>query len=94
MKFKRLVFIISIVITLLMIPLIAMQFSNEVNWSFTDFMVMAMLLIGSGLLCDLVMRKVKGNKNRFIVCGLIFFIFFLIWAELAVGILGTFLAGS
>jgi hypothetical protein len=94
MKNKRLIIILSAVFILLLIPLIAMQFTNEVDWNIFDFVIMGILLTGTGLLCELVLRKVKSIQNRIIICAAILFIFFLIWAELAVGIFGTPFAGS
>jgi hypothetical protein len=91
---KRLIGIVFTVGLLLLIPLIAMQFSNEVNWSPFDFAVMGTLLLGTGLLCELILRKVKNLKHRLIICAIILIVFFLIWAELAVGIFGTPFAGS
>lgn len=77
-----------------MIPYIAMQFMDEVNWTRSDFMVMGMLLFGTGLLCELVLRKVTKIKNRIALCVLFVIAFLLVWAELAVGIFGTPFAGS
>ena len=45
-KNKRLAMIILTVPALLLIPLIGMQFSNEINWSLIDFVVMGLLLLG------------------------------------------------
>lgn len=94
MKNKRLISILSAIAILLLIPFIAMQFTDEVNWTGFDFVVMGSLLTGTGLLCELIMRKVKTVKNRLLLCGMALFVFFLIWAELAVGIFGTPFAGS
>ncbi|MDP3468691.1 MAG: hypothetical protein Q8S11_10180 [Daejeonella sp.] len=94
MKNRRLIIILSIAGILLLIPLIAMQFTNEVDWNIFDFLIMGVLLSGTGLLCELVMRKVKGRLNRIIICGAVLFVFFLIWAELAVGVFGSPFAGS
>ncbi len=94
MKNKGLIIILSAVVILLLIPFIAMQFTNEVDWKILDFVIMGVLLTGTGLLCELVIRKVNSVKNRIIICGVILFVFFLIWAELAVGIIGTPFAGS
>ncbi len=91
---KRLIGVLLTVPALLLIPLIAMQFTNEVDWKLFDFIVMGVLLTGTGLMCELVLRKVKNIEHRVAICGGILLVFFLIWAELAVGIFGTPFAGS
>jgi len=91
---KRLVTIFTIVAFILLIPFVAMQFTNEVKWSLFDFIIAAVLLSGTGLLCELVMRKVTKTSHRLLLCGLILAVLLLIWAELAVGIFGTAFAGS
>lgn len=93
MKNNRLSIIVSIVSLLLLIPLIAMQFTDEVKWNLFDFVVAAVLLLSTGLAIDFVIRKVKSNKYRITLSLTIFAILFLIWAELAVGIFGTALSG-
>lgn len=85
---KRLVYILVAVPILLLIPLIAMQFSNAIVWSVSDFAIMGALLLGAGLLCELVLRKTKNRKGKVLLCGAVLFVFLLIWAELAVGIFG------
>jgi hypothetical protein len=91
---KRLIGILLAIALLLFIPLIAMQFTTEVDWSPFDFAIMGTLLLGTGLLCELVLRNVKTIQNRLLICGTLLIVFFLIWAELAVGIFGTPFAGS
>jgi len=78
----------------LLVPLIAMQFTDEVNWSVFDFVIMGGLLLGTGLLCELVLRKFKSLQSRIIICGIVLLVLFLVWAELAVGIFGSPFAGS
>jgi len=70
-----------------------MQFTDEVKWTLFDFVVAAVLLLGTGLLCDLVIRKVNKTKFRIVICVVLLATLLLIWAELAVGILGTLLSG-
>ena len=94
MKNKTLKIIITVVASLLLIPFIAMQFTNEVNWSVFDFLVMGVLLTGVGVLFDVVLRKVPNKNNRIAIITIIIIAFLLVWAELAVGIFGTPLAGS
>ncbi len=91
---QRLIGIVITVALLLLIPLVAMQFTDEVNWTLSDFVVMGVLLLGTGLMCELVMRKVNNIKYRVAICGVILAALVLIWIELAVGIFGTPFAGS
>lgn len=91
---KRLTGIVLGVAFLLLIPLVAMQFTNEVNWGIGDFVIMGFLLLGTGLTCEFVIRKVKNLDYRIGILAAIMVALFLIWAELAVGIFGTPFAGS
>jgi len=56
------------VVLLLLIPLIAMQFTHEVDWSLFDFVLAGVLLLGTGLMCELVMRKVNKAEHRIAIC--------------------------
>ena len=94
MQNKRLTGIVLTVALLLLIPFIAMQFTNEVKWSLFDFVVAGALLLGTGLLCELVIRKVNKIEYRIVICGALLVALLLIWIELAVGIFGTPFAGS
>ena len=91
---NRLIIILISITVVLLIPFIAMQFTNEVDWSARDFVIMGVLLFGTGLLCELVMRKVKSVQNRILICAALVFVFLLVWAELAVGVFGSPFAGS
>lgn len=91
---KRLCSILLAVPVLLLIPFTAMQFTNEVNWDLKDFLAMGILLTGTALTIEMVLRKVKTPKYRLALCAGILIILFLVWAELAVGIFGSPFAGS
>jgi peptidoglycan/LPS O-acetylase OafA/YrhL len=91
---KRLIGIVLTVGFILLIPLIAMQFTEEVNWTLSDFVVAGILLLTTGLLCDLVIRKVKKSRPRIAICLAILAALILIWAELSVGIFGTPFGGN
>jgi len=94
MQNKRLKPIAGIIIILLLIPVIAMQLTDEVNWDLVDFIIAGVLLLCVGLLIEFVLRKLKKNKNRIVVLIVIILIFLLLWVELAVGIFGSPFAGS
>jgi len=91
---KRLIGIVLAVAFILLIPLIAMRFTTEVDWTLFDFVIMGVLLLGTGLLTELIIRNVKNLNTRIFIIGLILMGFLLIWAELAVGIFGSPFAGS
>ena len=91
---KKLLLLLSTIFLLVLIPLIAMQFTNEVNWSIMDFVVAGVLLFGTGLTIEFVLRKVKTRKNRIIICGIIILLLLLLWIELAIGIFGSPIAGN
>jgi hypothetical protein len=71
-----------------------MQFTNEVNWSVMDIVMAGILLFGTSLVIEFVLRKVKSNKHRILISGIILLLLFLLWAELAVGIFGSPIAGN
>ena len=91
---EALILIVPGIAFLLSIPFIAMQFTDEVNWTVFDFIVAGILLLGTGLLCWLVIRKVNKIKHRLAICLTILAVLLLIWAELAVGIFGTPFGGT
>jgi hypothetical protein len=91
---KRLTGILIGTASLLLIPLIAMQFTKEVNWKLGDFAVAAILLMGTGLVCEAVIRKVRKSGYRIVLIASVLIVLALIWIELAVGIFGTPFAGN
>jgi len=94
MKNRRFIGILLVIAVLLCIPLIAMQITNEVTWTLSDFIIAGILLFGTGILIELVVRNVKSKKARIRMIVGTLVVLFLIWAELAVGVFGTPFAGS
>lgn len=72
----------------------AMQFTKEVNWTISDFLVMGILLFTTVFTIDFLLKKFKTLKSRLILIVGIVVLLALVWAELAVGIFGSPLAGS
>ena len=94
MKNKRLIKYIISTVLLLLIPLIAMQFTNQVNWAPSDFIVAAVLLLSTGFAIDFIIKKVRTKKYLITLSAIIVVMLLLVWAELAVGIFGTPFSGS
>lgn len=94
MKLKVIVWVLGVVLALLSIPLIAMQFTDEVQWELGDFILMFILLSSAGFAIAIVINKVKTNPMRFFIIVAVLLALILLWMELAVGIFGSPIAGS
>lgn len=92
--FKRFSILTFAPLALLLIPLIAMHYSDEVHWTLIDFAIMGVLLLVSGMWTQRVVKRVKSFPRRATYIILVILLFLLVWAELAVGILGSPLAGN
>ncbi|MEK9852456.1 MAG: hypothetical protein VW441_05685 [Flavobacteriaceae bacterium] len=91
---KKLSFLPYSLLLLLLIPLAAMQFSSEVNWSLFDFVIMGFLLLALGFGIRFIRNKKSVLKYPLLMIIAVVVLFFIIWAELAVGIFGSPFAGS
>ncbi|MEP0873128.1 hypothetical protein NDA01_25535 [Trichocoleus desertorum AS-A10] len=74
---------------ILLMPLIAMLFTNQVVWDLTDFIVAGTLIFGTGLAYELVARKGGTMAYRVAVGIALAAAFLLVWMNLAVGIIGS-----
>jgi len=79
---------------MLLLPFIGMFFSNEINWSFFDFIIMGILILSLSFSIKQVLKTTKNINYRILIIALILILFLLIWAELAVGIFDTPFGGS
>lgn len=87
MKNKRILIVVIVTIAILMIPLIAMQISDEWDWSVGDFIFMGILIGGMGLAFEFATRK--GNISYKFAIGIaVGTAFLLTWSNLAVGFIG------
>lgn len=90
--FRQIMFIVLGAAFILLLPLAAMQFTDEVAWDLFDFAVAGALLVCTGVIYVLLARIVKAQYRVVLVVALAVALF-LVWAELAVGIFGTPVAG-
>lgn len=94
LRARHLLFILLTTAAILLVPLVAMQFTAEVRWTGSDFIVAGALLAGTGIIFDLAMSKTRTRKTRLAAAAVIGLAFLFVWAELAVGIVGSPFAGS
>ena len=83
---KSLLLVALVTAAVLMIPLVAMQFTTEVVWTGIDFAAAGILLVFTGLVLTFVLRKVRTTKGRLTAAAVIGLGFLYCWAEMAVGI--------
>ncbi len=74
---------------ILMLPLVAMQLTDEVNWDVADFAFAGALLIGTGITYELAVRKTGNTAYRAAVGVALAAAFILVWVTGAVGIIGN-----
>ncbi|MBI4468892.1 MAG: hypothetical protein HY650_06170 [Acidobacteria bacterium] len=74
---------------ILLLPLVAMQFTDEVVWDVADFAFAAVLLFGVGVPYELAVRKTGGTAYRAAVGVALAAAFLLVWLNGAVGIIGS-----
>jgi hypothetical protein len=76
-------------VALILTPLVAMQFTNEVNWDETDFIFAAVIFGIVGGLIELAVRKSANWYFRFGAMFAVLAGFMVIWSNLAVGMIGN-----
>jgi len=89
MKNKNIIRIALATALILLLPLLAMQFTDEVVWDLADFAVAGALLFGTGLTYELVARKIGSIEYRVAVGVALAAALILVWANLAVGLIGS-----
>ncbi len=86
---KKILLLTGITLSLLLIPLVAMQFTDEVVWSLSDFVLAGILLFGTGFSYLLIIRTVVSNTYKIATGIALASGLFLIWTNLAVGLIGS-----
>jgi peptidoglycan/LPS O-acetylase OafA/YrhL len=94
MKRKNIFRILAVTALVVLIPLVAMQFSDDVDWNIFDFLAAGVLLFGTGLVYEFGVKRIRTPKARTVASIVLLAALALVWAELAVGVFGSPFAGS
>jgi CDP-diglyceride synthetase len=78
----------SLAALLLLLPLAAMHFTQEVNWTMFDFAFAAAMIGGVGIAFEVTVRATRNNAYRGALAITLAAAFLLIWIDGAVGIIG------
>jgi peptidoglycan/LPS O-acetylase OafA/YrhL len=76
----------GLAVALLLTPAIAMQFTSEVNWTFSDFVVAAVMFLVLGGAIEFIVRAIRRGSTRLLAFLAVIGAFLWLWAELAVGV--------
>ena len=91
--YQRFVKIVLIALSLLFIPFVAMQFTDNVQWTYGDFIIMGCMLTVYMLTINFAPNSLYGVKKSLLIL-ILGLLFLLLWAELTVGIFSSPFAGS
>ncbi len=77
----------SLLAALLVIPLVAMQFTQEVVWDHFDFAAAAAILAGVGFAIELSSRYIEAAFSRGLIINLVVAVGMAVWLLGAVGLI-------
>lgn len=86
---RNIVILALVTALILAVPLVAMQFTDDVVWSLGDFIVAGGLLFGTGLAYELIARRAGNIAYLAAIAVGLGAALFLVWANLAVGLIGS-----
>jgi hypothetical protein len=78
----------AVIAALILLPLLAMQFTDEMAWGAADFVMAGALLFGAGLTYELMARTRANIVYRAAVGVALGAALILVWLSLGVGIIG------
>jgi hypothetical protein len=76
----------ALTLLILLLPLVAMQFTAEVNWGAGDFLAAGALLFTAGMAYALWARATRTRRQRVLAAVVVLAVLGTVWAELAVGL--------
>lgn len=87
--------IFTVILLLLCIPwLEQLDGKAAFHWTVFDYFAALVLLSTFGFGLEYLVRKTKSKKRKFLIILVVTFLFILLWAELAVGVFDSPIAGD
>lgn len=85
---KALLIVALITVIILLIPLVAMQYTTEVNWGMADFIIMGALLFSTGSAFVILNAYSTNYLYKLAMALALGSTFLMIWSNLGVGLIG------
>ncbi|MEA1072607.1 hypothetical protein [Sphingomonas sp. LY160] len=79
----------TLALLLLLLPAVAMQFTDEVNWTASDFIFAAIVFGITGSLIEFMVRRSPNAAYRSGAVVAVLGLFLLVWLNAAVGLIGS-----
>jgi len=90
---KRLRYRLLLFWSLLLIPLVGNQFTTEIQWDMYDYLAAALLLGAGAWSIEGILQSRKSKHLKKIGVVLLILLLLILWAEMAVGLFESTLAG-
>jgi hypothetical protein len=91
---KKISIVGLVVMTIIGLLFVSTFFTTEMKWDLTDFVMAGILFFSTGVAGIFIWEWVKISRWRIFMLVLLAFFFVFIWAELAVGLVGSPFAGN
>jgi len=79
-----------LLVLLLLVPALAMAITNEVDWSFLDFLIMGIMLFTLGWTIRWARSNTRHRITQWLIISMVLGLFLAIWMELAVGLFSRY----
>lgn len=90
---KSIISVLIVTVLVLSVPLVAMEFSDEVNWGLGDFIIIGALVFVTGLVYEFQVKHIRNTTHRVVAGIALAAVLFLIWAQLAIGLIEKLFTG-
>jgi hypothetical protein len=91
---KKISIVGLVVLTIIGLLVACLFFTTEMKWDLADFIMAGILFFSTGVAGIFIWEWVKISRWRIFMLVLLAFFFVFIWAELAVGLVGSPFAGN
>ncbi len=87
---KRIYWSLVVIVSILLMIGLAMQFTDEINWTWGDFAIAFLLFFTAVVVLEVFFKLFHKVAHRVMITIVIVLGVLLVWAELAVGIIESF----
>jgi len=96
MVLRHKVMAVIVVVTALVLVgnLAAMQMTDRVSWSWFDFALISVFLLGTGMVLDVAVGAFRNSTHKVAIGAAIAVAAAVLFVELSVGLVGSPIAGS